>query len=441
MKKKAASLLLALVLCVSCLSACGGNVSGSDICQIWHPDSPAETVPAQTPEQDPEPEAVAEQEPESEATAEQDPEADVTLDEPSADSASVTLDPASVQGVARIARLVGNYSHPAIYEDRGKYVVVRTDDPHNPYDLTWRYGPEPDPIQVFSNGKTREKPDSMLVKEMADPEWDSLYREYVGACDWSLVFDADYYKKAFPMLAKLYHEDDALLLEHFQTQGVHEGRQASADFNAAAYMSNCGQDIVDAFGDACECYYFYWMLNQDTERSVRTINEKNLYPRWLTLELSVQQEYELEKVTEYREEAEAVPAAMDPELVAFSNYRAWNDAVYNIYAHDWLHSDDTQDDVNDCLDRVSLNRISENTVKWYHTSFCGVFERFAMNYRYSQSHYEAMVSDDNCFAGFSNPYFSDNPSNTGDSGREKTGCCCQFDLYASEPASTPYKLN
>lgn len=53
----------------------------------------------------------------------------------------------------------------------------------------------------------------------------------LNACDWSLVFDADYYKKAFPMLAVQYHQDNALLLEHFQTVGIHEGRQGSANFN------------------------------------------------------------------------------------------------------------------------------------------------------------------------------------------------------------------
>ena len=49
-----------------------------------------------------------------------------------------------------------------------------------------------------------------------DVEWDygELYDAYIEEADWSLVFDAEYYKQAFPMLATLYHENDELLLEH-----------------------------------------------------------------------------------------------------------------------------------------------------------------------------------------------------------------------------------
>ena len=69
------------------------------------------------------------------------------------------------------------------------YVDVTSE---NPYDIVWDYGEE--------------------------------YERYVAACDWSLIWDYDFYVKTYPGLAALYHYDEALLLRHFQTVGIHEGR-------------------------------------------------------------------------------------------------------------------------------------------------------------------------------------------------------------------------
>lgn len=89
--------------------------------------------------------------------------------------------------------------------------VVDVYDKHNPYDVVYNYGVD--------------------------------YNSFVKACDWSLVFDADYYMEQFPMLAAQYHNNKALLLEHFQTVGIHEGRRGSANFNVGAYKANCDSKI------------------------------------------------------------------------------------------------------------------------------------------------------------------------------------------------------
>lgn len=298
-----------------------------------------------------------------------------------------------------------------------------TEADHNPYDLTWRYGPE-------TNSQ----------KKMDRPEWDDLYESYVDACDWSLVFDAEYYKKAFPMLAKLYHDDDALLLEHFQTQGVHEGRQASAGFNVAAYMADCDEALVEAFGENYECYYFYYMLNQDTQSKAVTKNSNGAYPRWLALELSLQQAYEFKAVNRYRKDAGADPVDLDPEAVALANYRAWTDAEYNLYAHDWTTDRAYGNDVDDVLWRLSRDHFAENTVKWYSTNGKGTHDKFAVRYANSEKHYAAMVSTEYAYFGCSNPYWSDNPDNPFAEG-DRTGFVCQFDLFTEVQPHTPYELD
>ena len=94
---------------------------------------------------------------------------------------------------------------------------VDVENAHNPYDVEWDYG---------------EK-----------------WQEYVDACDWSLVYDAKFYKKEFPMLAIQYNNDDELLFEHFRTVGVHEGRQGCESFNVDAYRRNCSKKVYDALKD------------------------------------------------------------------------------------------------------------------------------------------------------------------------------------------------
>lgn len=329
----------------------------------------------------------------------------------------------SVEGVARLGDLLGLYQMDLFYDRMGSLVVVDTESAHNPYDLTWRYG-----SQV-----------NTLKRCLDDPEWDTLYRSYVDACDWSLVFDADHYKNAFPMLAKLYH-DDALLLEHFQTQGVHEGRQANADFNVAAYMENCGKDLMKAFGDNYECYYFYYMLNNSVEKSVSTANTGNQYPLWLTVELSLQQSREHSRVNEYRTGDGVGTVEVHPELVALANYRAWYDAEHNLYGHDYCFEPETINDLNDCFDRVSLQTWSENTDKWYHTNLRGQYFGFYCHYRLSESHNEAMTRETQRWSGYSNPYLSDNPGNTGKNGDEDTGYCAQFDIYSAVEPKSPWNL-
>lgn len=424
-KMKAAVTLLIATIAIICLSGCAGTSSGEPTHTPWYPAPSVPVTAAQTPA--PDPVITPEKDPVQTGTETPDAQPEGS----SVESALVDIDPASLEGVARLKDLVGNYAITLFSSDMGIYVVVDTEDEHNPYDLTWRYGP------VNAKSKSKQK------EAVEDPEWDALYRSYVDACDWSLVFDADYYKKAFPMLAKLYHENDELLLEHFQTQGVHEGRQASAAFNVAAYMENCGEDLVEAFGEDYECYYFYYMLNQDTQGGVDTANKGGVYPRWLTLELSLQQSTEHEKVNSWRKIDGADPVELDPEVIAFANYRAWHDAEHNFLAHDWTKNPNTSNDVNDCLDRTGREHFAENTIKWLHKSSKGRYENFAFKYAVSPEHRESMTSEKYFYSGYSNPYWSDNPDNPLAVGENagRTGYACQFDLFTEAATKSPYKLD
>ena len=436
------SVLLAMIFTVQ-LAGCGQTAGTKEKVKPWHPNPPkaAQAVP-ETPTADPvpanksevakpapsttvpekpaetlEPIQTIEPDPEPVQTTESNPEPA----QPAIDNAVVELDPASVQGVARLKDMVGCYAFVMIDGDVHPYLTVCTEDEHNPYDLTWRYGP-----------KVKK------VKEMEEPDWDQLYRSYVNACDWSLIFDAGYYKKAFPMLAKLYHDNDELLLEHFQTQGVHEGRQANENFNVAAYMANCDNTLVNTFGEDYECYYFYYMLNQDTQHSIDAKNTGGKYPLWLTLELSKSQKPEQNSVTRYRDKVGAQTLTLDPELIALANYRAWYDAEHNMYGHDWITENQT--DVSDCLTRISCKGFAENTIKWYSQGRPTSQRAFAEIYANSKSHYDAMVNDKYAYSGYSNVYWSDNPDNpfAEDGG---TVYMTQFDVFSEKLPKSPYDPN
>lgn len=260
------------------------------------------------------------------------------------------------------------YTHSASF-------VVDVENGHNPYDVEWDYG--------------------------------ELYNAYVEEADWSLVFDADFYMESFPALALLYHNDEELLLEHFQTVGIHEGRQGNKAFNVAAYQKNCKKKLRDTFGDNYECYYFYWMLNQDSQKGVTT-SGKN-YPLQLDVKMTSMQAEELEKINEYRAEAGVDPLEFDPELAAAACYRGWVDISEGYGAHDWLKDKANEERAYALMDLLHMSPLSENTVhSGVKDSTQHIFTSFYINYRYSTEHYEAMVNPKRKYFGCSHIYFGKN---------------------------------
>lgn len=243
------------------------------------------------------------------------------------------------------------------------------------------------------------------------------YQAYVDACDWTLVFDAEYYKTTFPMLALQYHNDDALLLKHFQTVGIHEGRQGSANFNAHAYGYNCSDEIYNAFGRNWAAYYIYYMMNNAAESSVNTVtanNGKTVYQQMTCIYTAVQlMEYDM--VNEYRVAANAAEVKMNAELNAFANYRAYLNAHDGYSAHDWAINNDPAV-ANALVAMGSTNgRYAENTV----TQTYSYVQAYYNCYAESPEHYATMISGDYNYVGVSNLYWN-GPATRGS----------QFDVYA-----------
>lgn len=263
-------------------------------------------------------------------------------------------------------------------EQRVSACIVDVESGVNPYDVVYDYG--------------------------------AAYNSYVDACDWSLVFDADYYMSEFPLLAWQYNNDKELLLKHFQTVGIHEGRQGSEKFNVGAYRHNCRSVIRDAFGENYEGYYFYYMLNHSAEKFVNTEKGKNFKNRY-KLVLTALQTSELEGVNDYRAEKGSAELKLDPELMAFANKRAYINAHDGYRAHRWF---DINSDFVWSLIEHRASSISENTCEHYgKRSFDKT--HFAC-YRSSESHYEAMINPKFDILGCSNNYHSDDFT-------------CQFDCF------------
>ena len=172
-----------------------------------------------------------------------------------------------------------------------------------------------------------------------DYNYGDLYQSYVDACDWSLVFDADYYMEQFPYLALQYNYDRDWLLYHFQTIGIHEGRQGCADFNVRVYLdSTCDYDdhIYETFDKNWECYYFYYMLNYDSQESLETKSKDGIEAKfqYKTI-LTYNQAKELDQLNALRAENNLPALQINSELNAFANYRARIDFEEGNVAHAW----------------------------------------------------------------------------------------------------------
>ena len=175
-----------------------------------------------------------------------------------------------------------------------------------------------------------------------DYDYGDLYQSYVDACDWSLVFDADYYMKQFPYLALQYNYDEDWLLYHFRTIGVHEGRQGCADFNVRVYLdSTCSDNghIYKTFDDNWECYYIYYMLNYDSQKSLETKSKDGIEAKfqYKTI-LTYNQAKELDQLNALRAENNLPALQINSELNAFANYRARIDFEGHYYAHTWAEN-------------------------------------------------------------------------------------------------------
>lgn len=281
-------------------------------------------------------------------------------------------------GLEDIAQLIGM---KAEVEKHRRDCVVDVDEGENPYDVIWDYG--------------------------------ELYDAFVQEVDWNLLFDGDYYIRNFPALAHLYHKDKALLLQHFQTVGIHEGRQGCEDFNVAAYQKNCDAKIREAFGDSYECYYFYYAMNQKTQKGIVTTGSEK---KQLTTKLTYMQQAELDRINQYRAEAGVAPLEYDAELSALACYRAYVDALEDWDAHDWIEAAENQDEINGMIEMIRADLWGENTVHGYprtkeYALLQGPSTAWYINYRYSQDHYDAMIAKKYHYVGSANCYISDYEKN------------------------------
>ena len=279
-----------------------------------------------------------------------------------------------------------------------------------------------------------EKYDSACVVDMRDDEsaydvdWDygTDYEEEVALCDWSKVFDAEYYMDEFPMLALQYHYDEAQLLRHFQTAGVHEGRQGCEDFNVGAYMDWCAENrnyVADLFDGDYAMYYMYYMASVGEQPEKFPAGDR---PAQYKAVLTKAQQMELDGINMYREKTGADQLVYDPEMAAFANYRCWVNQENEYVGHTWLELGSSKDVIDLYFDATSADCISENTLE---TSTLSVKPWYAV-YADSKPHYDAMINTKYNYVGTSNLYVDEVAI------KQYANRGVQFDIFAGS-LSTP----
>ena len=279
-----------------------------------------------------------------------------------------------------------------------------------------------------------EKYDTACVIDMRksetayDVDWDygDEYDKQVALCDWFEVFDVEYYMDQFPMLALQYHYDEDQLLRHFQTVGVHEGRQGCEDFNVGAYMDWCAENrdyVVDLFDGDYALYYMFYMSSLGEQPEKFPAGD---HPAQYKAILTKAQQKELDGINSYRKKTDADPLVYDPEMAAFANYRSWVNQENEYVGHVWLDMSSSKDIIDLYFDTTSADLISENTLE---TSTLNVKSWYTV-YANSKPHYEAMINADYRYVGTSNLYVDDvaikNYNSRG----------VQFDIFAGS-LSTP----
>ena len=78
--------------------------------------------------------------------------------------------------------------------------------------------------------------------------------------DFSPVYDYEYYKSHNADLRMAFGDNDMDYFAHFLTNGMNEGRQASAGFNVWTYASNYA-DLRNVFGWNLSGYYLHYLSN------------------------------------------------------------------------------------------------------------------------------------------------------------------------------------
>lgn len=90
-------------------------------------------------------------------------------------------------------------------------------------------------------------------------------KKYVSnGVDYSLVFDPTYYTNKYADLKNVFGNDSTKLFNHFISNGMKEGRQASSNFNVTVYKNRYA-DLQKAFGTNLPEYYKHYVTNGQKE--------------------------------------------------------------------------------------------------------------------------------------------------------------------------------
>ena len=227
-----------------------------------------------------------------------------------------------------------------------------------------------------------------------------------------MIFDIDYYKKTFPMLAIQYNNNDELLLKHFQTVGIHEGRQGSEQFNVAAYASNYIAEYgEDPFDMNYACYALYYMLNQDTEKDLNTITTSGgvAVPVQSKIIVTAFQQDDIDCQNTFRNSVFASHTLkFDAETIAYANWQAYRNATG---VTDELSA-------SEVIDYISLlNKNYDPGTSTYYTNHSNFYKECYAEYTYSgdygmdQEPLQRMTSEDVYYIGISHAYTGINEEN------------------------------
>ena len=121
------------------------------------------------------------------------------------------------------------------------------------------------PAYYVDNQKWKQVKRQISSATAPDPASADTGSYFFEGLDYSRVFHPAYYVSQYPDLKKAFGTDYTALFHHFCSNGMKEGRVASADFNVNAYKNHYA-DLRHAFGNNLPLYYKHYITNGYKEK-------------------------------------------------------------------------------------------------------------------------------------------------------------------------------
>lgn len=117
--------------------------------------------------------------------------------------------------------------------------------------------------------------DRSFINELGKADARGILKYCQTKTDYSSVYNFSFYMNRYSDLKSAFGNNPVAAMQHFMTNGMKEGRQASKEFNVDAYMARY-PDLQAAFGSNYPAYYMHYINFGRKEGRIATTDGSNV---------------------------------------------------------------------------------------------------------------------------------------------------------------------